>query len=268
MSKLQRTEADLHLPKHHEALDEVDQADHPRKEAQPEGEKQEEEKGQHSGSPPRHPLSHRVKKIEDVLEAVRKKKYLPYSDSILTTDVYFQPIRITDLGEKGICTVEVEELLNGGDGIKHDIHEYSILASDLLKMLYLVEKADSLYYNIGLEDYDLWKVHRFSEFMEEDRTLEMRDDARISDLLMKKKDYPFALGRGSHLEVYFQIHFVHEYTNPTGLVCNSAKNPNQIVCKAIGKGKFEYCIEARIFMLSDEIHERRLADLLGESQPV
>lgn len=268
MSKLQRTEANLHLPEHQPDLSE---AEHPRKEAiadysdpAPAG------KDQPSGSDRRHPLGHKVKNLDDVCKCAWKKEFLPYSDGPLTSDLYFQPKKIVEMG-KSLCKVEVEELLNGGDELKWDTHVYSILASDLLKMLYLVDKADSVYYNMDIDGFDHWKVHHFSDFMQEDPTMDLFDDAKVAEKLMKKKEYPFALGRGSHLEVYFQMHFVHEYPASTDACCSRAANLNQLVCKAVGKGKFEYCIEARIFMLSDEVHERRIGDLLEdaieESQP-
>lgn len=267
MSKLQRTEANLHLPAHQPSMED---AEHPRK--SPLGQNVEtvkentsEGEGKSSPSGSRHPLAHRVKTLETVMEAARKSKFLPYSDSPNTCDLYFQPRTVVDIGKKWI-TVQMEEFINGGDEVKRALHEYTLLAADLLRMIYLCEKADAIYYNIDIEEFDLWKVHRFSELMEENRTLDMSDDASIASLLMKKKEYPFALGRGSHLEVYFQFHFVHEY--PSTEECVRAKNPNMMVCKATGKGKFEYCIEARIFMLSEEIHERKLGDMFDESQQV
>lgn len=263
MSKLQRTEANLHLPEHQPSMED---AAHPRK--SPLGQivttvSAEEGKSSPSGS--RHPLAHRVKILDDVWTSCYKSKFLPYSDSRDTGDVYFQPRSITNLGKKWV-DAQVEVFVNGSDEVKRDLHEYTLLATDLLRMIYLCEKADAVYYNIDIEEYDLWKVHRYSELMEENRSLAMDDEGSMADLLMKKKEFPFALGRGSHLEVYFQLHFVHEYT--TAKDCVKAKNPNTMICHASGKGKFDYCIEARIFVLSDEIHERKLGDMFEETQRV
>lgn len=264
MSKLQRKEADLHLPKHEEKMKEG--MEHPRK--TPEGQvdssqtpSTEEGKPSHTGS--RHPQAHRVKKIEDVFNSCRKSKFLPYCDSVNTCDVYFQPRAIIEFGKKWV-TVQMEELIFGSK-IRRDIHDYTLLACDLLRMIYLAEKADCVYYNMDIEEFDLWKVHRFSELMEENRMLDMSDDGAIADLLLKKKEFPFCLGRGSHLELYFQYHFVHDYEGGEAV---ENINSNLIICQATGRGKFEYCIDARIIMTSDEIHERKIGEMFEESQAI
>lgn len=256
MSKLQRTEADLHLPQHTEMMTE-------------EGEKirktpeipSSAEEGKSSPTGSRHPLAHKVKMMDDVLKACRKSKFLPYSDSCNTCDVYYQPYAILEVDKRWV-TLQMEEFVYGSH-IRRDIHEYTVLAADLLRMIYLAEKADCIYYNMEIEDFDLWKVHRFSELMEENRTLDMADDGAIANLLIKRKEFPFTLGRGTHLEVYFQYHFVHDYE---GTNCVDNENPNIKICKASGKGKFEYCIDARILMTSPEIHERKIGEIVEETQ--
>lgn len=260
MSKLQKTETNLHLPEHQPSLTEEN---HPRKKV----EKKEDTSSKAAGeevendhpTTNRHPQGHRVKTIDEVTKFARKNKYLPLAEQMNCSDIYFQPVKV-EVGGKNILTVTFEEFLNG-DEVKLSEFAYSIAADDLLKMMYLCERISSVYYSTECDDYEIWFVHQYSELLEECRNLDISDRGSIAEkLLMKHGHNLFVLGKFSSMEIYFQKHCVHEYTGQVGI-----ENPNMIKCKSL-KGKFEYIIEARVFILNDKIHDRKLGDIMGETQ--
>lgn len=268
MSKLARTEANLHLPEHQPKEEELT---HPRKTPEkkttPEEKKKENEsstsataeEGKDSPTGSRHPLGHKIKTQEEVEKSIRKGKFLPLSDGLNCGDIYYQP-SVVLTGGKNVLSVMFEEFYDGDEVVKN-MHEYSVSADDLLKMMYLAEKMQNTYYNMDTEEYDLWFVHKYAALVEEYRSLDMNDHGTIAEkLLMGNKDL-FILGKGSFMEVYFQKHCVHKYPGAV----SGVKNPNIILCKAMGRGKFEYIIEARVFVLSEEIHERKIGDMVQES---
>lgn len=257
MSKLQRTETNLHLPAHQPKAAELE---HPRKETNtPPAEGTAEEKNSPTGS--RHPQGHKVKDFKETMSNVRKNKYFPLADSMYGSDIWFQPKGVTSQ-EKNIVTCVFEEYVNG-ENVSLDQFDYVIFADDLLKMLYLAEKIDNVYYNMETEDYELWLVHKYSEMLEANRSLDINDHASLARMLISKNPEQFILGKQTNLEVYFQKRCVREFTDAP----KSAKNSNVIKCKSL-KGKFEYVIEARIFVNNEDIHSRKLGDLLPESQAV
>ena len=259
MSKLQRTEATLHLPAHQPATEEMN---HPQKvPSDSQTPAPQEEKSQSTGS--RHPLGHKVKQLVDILVNCRKNKFLPMGDSVYGSDVWYQPREVVSVEEKGGLLVSFEEFING-DEVCHFNQNYLIYPDDLLKMIYLCERADNVYYNIESDSFDLWLVHKCSDLMSVDKTLDMNDHGKIAKLLLeKKKENTFVIGRGSFMECYFQKRCKHKYQG-----CDEKfANPNVVACKAL-KGKFEYVIELRLFLTSPEIHERKLGDMFEESQAV
>lgn len=268
MSKLQKTETNLHVTV---SQPNPEQMSHPRKTSPVETKKKEEKKqesessttteeevkGSQGGS--RHPSGHKVKDQEEVLTSAHKTKFLPLSDSLNCGDLYFQPHSVS-AGGKNILTVMVEELFNGNEMVR-DMHEYSIAADDLLKMLYLAEKMQNTFFCTETEEFDLWLVHKYSTLLAECRNLEMGDHGAIAEkLLMMHKEW-FVLGKGTMFEVYFQKRCIHEYTGAKAGV----ENPNVFKCKA-PRAKFEYEIEARVFVLNEQIHERKIGDMFPESQ--
>lgn len=262
MSKLQKTETNLHLPEHQP---EFKEKDHPRKKAVKTEDTSSttpepvEEKDHPTTN--RHPQGHRVKTMDDVTKFARKNKYLPLAEQMNCGDVYYQPIKV-EVGGKNVLTVTFEELING-DEIKLSEFAYSIAADDLLKMFYLAERFANVYYSMETEDYELWFVHQYSELLQDCRNLDISDHGMIAEkLLIKHGRNLFILGKFSMMEVYFQKHCVHEYTGQVGI-----ENPNIVKCKSL-KGKFEYIIEARVFVLNEKIHDRKLGDIMGATQPL
>ncbi|MBO7209395.1 MAG: hypothetical protein J6V44_00075 [Methanobrevibacter sp.] len=266
MSKLQRTESVDLQPAQERAKEAIAKmnasTEHPRKSPLPKEMQQEGQ--QQEGSVPRtstrHPNGHKVKEFKEVEAALYKTEYLPLSDSTLCGDVWFQPHSIQQ-EDTSILKCVFEELVDAHD-MHVAMHQFSVSADDLLKMLYLTEMIVNDYYASPREEYEDWFIGKFTEALKEDRSLDMANHGALATRIMK--NFSFEIGKGTHFEVYFQKKCVHVYNNAPEV----KKNFNCVFCKAL-RGKFEYIIEARIFVLNEDIHASNLGDgLLLESQLV
>lgn len=277
MSKLQRCNATDQLPPVNPSSKELESFPHPRKPAtRPSAAAQKRVNGQGpaeaegesvrpSGS--RHPQGHKVKTYEEWQTAILKNgkgttKYLPLSDTIGCGDTYFQPRSIIETGST-MLTVMFEVLVDA-DQVYTEMKAYGVSADDLLKMFYLAEKADCVYFNTELEegdDFELWYNHKFAEYAAANAGADIADRGAVAAYLFAQYPQMFIIGKGSFMEVYFQKHCVHEYIGAN----RPKKNPNIVCCPTPG-GKFEYVIEMRVFILNDDIHERKLGDMFDESQ--
>ena len=255
MSKSQRTESPAIPAAEERAQTEIammNTATHPRKNPLPNEMQQggQQQVGNVRTSS-RHPNGHKVKNYKEVESALHKTAYLPMSDSALCGDVWFQP-HIIQEEDATVLKCIFEELVDTRD-LYASLHEYSVSADDLLKMLYLTEMIMNDYYSTPREEYEDWFIGKFTEALKEDRTLDMSNRGAVAARIMKT--FSFEIGKGTHFEVYFQKKCVHEYVDAP----IEKKNYNCIFCKAL-RGKFEYVIEARIFVIGEDIHPSVLAE--------
>lgn len=262
LSKLRRTES---VPLNPESVENAEHLDHPRKlPAQESTQTTKSPTAVESDHPTsekkeKDPNGHKVRAIEDVRTALSKSKYLPLAATKDCGDLWFQPLEISE-GGKTVSTVLFEVLLNGYK-MRVWKQPFSVTNDDLLHMLYIAEMFENDYFTLKRCSYDEWYIEKYTDLLKERRNLDMTDHCTVAQAILTRENM-CKLGRGTHHEVYFRKDCVHVYT---GEESNENENKNLIFIKAL-RGKFEYIIEGRIFVISEEIHPTMLCDILEESQ--
>lgn len=267
-----RSNATLHLPETQERLKEateVPAAPLPRKVAskagpivvpqQQQNPVQEEVSATRSGS--RHPQGHKVKSVEEIYESVHKSDYWSVADGINVDCVWYQPKKLLS-SEKNFVECEVDVLLAGQVMIS-DVQHLTFYGLDLLKMMYLAEKADNTFVCSETEPFETWRAVKHEEMNQEQGHADIEDSGAMAIWLMNKNPDRFILAKGSWFECYFQKRCIREFTGSVKPVKSECAEEG----KAIGRSKFEYFIDMRIFIMNSEIHQRKLSEIFPATQP-
>ena len=197
------------------------------------------------------PEGHKIVKMQDVLTACHKTKYLPLADGMYTGNVFFQPSEIIEC-KKNWLDVSMREVIVSG-GFIEGYHTYSMEADDLLRMMYLSDMANNDHLDIERSSFEEWLVDIFSDVIKEDSHADFADRARLAQYLLIKNG-KFSFGGGSKIQMFFQKRCIRDFTDVPSEMHLAGNNMSAFKTKS-ARGKFEYMIEMHIFCMEIEENE-------------
>lgn len=193
-----------------------------------------------------HPRGHKVRDLDEVWKMMDAQGYLRLTDTLTLGDVWVQP---KSIGEDGVATfAEIVVAPN----IKIREASARISADDLLQMLYL---NDCLICDMEGQTrlgFDEWLSEKAQAMMKVHGMDDATNRIKIANFILTE-DANFTFYPPSCRNVvsmFFRKTCYHSYQHPTNKTNPKVRNPSMM--KRPTRGKFEFVIEARMFVIPEE----------------
>ena len=215
---------------------------------------------------PNHPKGHKVKNLKDVWEAMDQNAFLHLCDTLTLGDVWVQPVGVVP-STGGYAMVTFKQLVFGYH-IKGREATTKMSTDDLLKMLYLNDCIQWDMQGLMRLSFEDWLNEKSSACVKVKGIDDVSNRAKLANFIICEDReftfYPTFLK--SCCGVFFRKICCHSYKTPVGEHDDKLCNPSMIKCCAT-RGKFEYCLEARVFPLPDGYFNPKPAEV-PSTQPL
>lgn len=202
----------------------------------------------------RHPKGHKVQNLQDVWNAMDKRKYLSLSDTTTLSDVWIQP-RMVESEEGEIANVSFTEIIVA-PYIKTREATTKISTSDLLKMLY---QACCIVSDLNGElrmGFEEWSNEALVKCTKEKGKSDITPGELCQYLLTEDSEFTFYPKKlNDACGIFFRKICYHSYKDEEHKGEEGAKwkNPAMIKCQAnSSSSSFEYILEASLKLIPPE----------------
>lgn len=202
-----------------------------------------------SRAPP-HPKGHRVRSLIELRDAIDKSEYIKFCDALPMKDVWYQPKDVeVSTGQWVSCTFT--ELVFAANLKVREITTKAPV-EDILRMCYLADMIRCEAVGHPAPSYGGWFALKAADYIKasEDPAGGQNQSTVCKYVLRNDPNFTFALANAVNLNVFFRK--VGYYSYSTGVKGEvKTKNPNMMKAKTT-KGKTDYVIESRIFLIPNE----------------
>lgn len=200
---------------------------------------------------PSHPKGHKVRELDEVWKNMDSQSYLHLSDTLTLFDVWVQP-KAVEPENNYTANVTFVQMV-AAPHIKTREAKCKMSLDDLLKLLYL---NDCLQYDIEAQPrlgYDEWIAEKTAAFIKMHGVEEATNRAKLCNFIVSEDEsftfYPTSFH--GNCGIFFRKICYHSYKTKEDMGGNKILNPTMVKCCAT-RGKFEYILEARFFVLPEE----------------
>ena len=215
---------------------------------------------------PPHPRGHKVRELKEVWDTMDSQAFLHLTDTITLSDVWVQPKTVEPSTGMYTSVTFIQIVL--APHIKRREAVCKMAVDDLLQMLFLNDCILQRAKGLTTFSFDDWLAEKTAAFVKKCGVSDSTNRAKLCNyILTEDKDFTFYPAfLHNNFGIFFRKVCYHSYK--TGKKDElKLLNPSMMKCCA-ARSKFEYVLEARVFMLPDNWFSSQLEKMEDDTEEV
>ena len=204
---------------------------------------------------PAHPKGHKVQSLSEIWSTMDAQAYLRLTDTWTLWDVWLQPVAIESETPTSV-NVKFLEIVYAPH-LKQRLATHRVSVDDFVKIFYIKDRMGLHATGKGDISFEDWYDAYKKEY--ESKNGEITEPVKMCQFLMQGRDSCDLTGISwncipgmANCEIFIRKSCYHSYKGREGT--GKIENISVVKCKSV-KGAFEYILEGRIFVFSQNWRE-------------